>query len=65
MSIYHIYNRTSGEDMGEYRGETAMDAVEAMARDAGYASVADAAAVLDSTAEELIDDLDLVEITRK
>ena len=41
MPEYRITNRISGHDLGVYPGETEDDAIEAMARDAGYADYAD------------------------
>lgn len=44
MTSYQITS-SAGVDMGIYEGETPADALDAMARDAGYKSQADAAAV--------------------
>jgi hypothetical protein len=41
MKTWRIENRTSGVVLGEYEGETAEDALDAMARDAGYADHAE------------------------
>lgn len=56
-SYYRITNRTSGLSLGLYWGETADEAVEAMHREAGYASSEDAAEALGSTVEALRADL--------
>ena len=39
---FRIYNRTSGQELGTYDGDTETDALDAMARDAGYRDFADA-----------------------
>lgn len=36
MSKYKISNRISGQTLGTYTGETCWEALDAMARDAGY-----------------------------
>lgn len=41
MNSYRIESE-AGVDMGIYQGETEQEALDAMARDAGYKSVADA-----------------------
>lgn len=41
MTAYQITNRISGADLGEYDGETVEQALDAMARDAGYDDYAD------------------------
>lgn len=38
---YRISSKVSGHVIGVYEGETKADAVDAMARDAGYADTAD------------------------
>jgi len=35
MTTYNIYNATSGQDLGEYDGETEDEAIRAMLADAG------------------------------
>lgn len=49
---YSIAVQSSGVVLGDYPGETADDAVEAMARDAGYSSYRDMCSIADP------DDLD-------
>lgn len=41
MNSYHIQNTISGSDLGIYQGDTRMQALDAMARDAGYDDYAD------------------------
>jgi hypothetical protein len=41
-TTYHIENATTGVCLGDYQGATAQEALDAMARDAGYANYADA-----------------------
>lgn len=36
MATYNICNKCSGVDLGDYEGETRAQALDAMARDAGY-----------------------------
>ncbi len=45
MKKYRIENQHSGVDMGIFDGETEEDALDAMARDAGYADYAEACEV--------------------
>lgn len=52
-----ITNRSTGLDLGTYVASSAHEAIEAMHRDAGYLSTADAAEQLDSTVEALLADL--------
>lgn len=63
MAKYRIGNRVSGADLGVYEGETAAAAIEAMDRDAGYASSADAAESLGTTVEAMRAELVVVEET--
>ena len=42
MKTYKITNTASGIEMGTYKGESEQDALDAMARDAGYADYEDA-----------------------
>jgi hypothetical protein len=44
---YSIAVKSSGVVLGDYEGETADDAVEAMARDAGYDSYRDMCSITD------------------
>ena len=37
MSVYNIFQMASGEELGRYFAVSAQDALNAMARDAGYA----------------------------
>ena len=51
---YSITNPVSGAELGSYEGRTEHEALEAMARDAGYSSAAEAADVAGTEAGELI-----------
>jgi len=42
MKRFRIGNKVSGHDFGVYEAETGADALDMMARDAGYKSYADA-----------------------
>ena len=58
MTSFNIHNITSGVFLGTYRGDTASDALDAMARDAGYESFAECCDVVgddgsDMEAEEV------------
>lgn len=57
MARFLISNRRSGADLGVYEGETEAEALDAMARDAGYDSFAGMAETLDSSVEDARDDL--------
>ena len=48
-TTYNIANRTSGLILGAYAAASEVDAIDAMSRDAGYASTADAAETLGLT----------------
>lgn len=48
MKLYRIINELSGVALGVYEGETEQDALDAMARDAGYADHAEATEVAGS-----------------
>lgn len=54
MTTYTITNKISGAHLGEYDGETAVDALDAMARDAGYRDIDEACEVVGAE-----DDLDV------
>lgn len=41
MAIYDVYNQGSGHSLGYYEADTADEALDAMARDAGYHSLTD------------------------
>jgi hypothetical protein len=45
MTTYRIENPTTGVCLGDYQGATAQEALDAMARDAGYADYAEAQTV--------------------
>jgi len=60
MSIYTI--SVNGISMGPYEAETAAAAVLAYVRDAGYASVAEAAGILGQSEEVFLADLSVVEV---
>ena len=62
MTTFSITNRSSGLCIGDYQGRDADDAIDAMARDAGYDSQAAAAAVLGTTVERLNRNLIVVEV---
>lgn len=57
MTRYLISNRSSGAELGVYEGETEAEALDAMARDAGYDSFAAACVVTGETVDEALDDL--------
>jgi hypothetical protein len=57
MNAYQIHNSTSGQYLGTYLGESESDALDAMARDAGYA---DHAAAVEASGDD--DDLTVTEI---
>ena len=58
MKNFSISNQTSGADLGVWEGETPEDALEALSREAGYRSYAEACEVTTGYA----DDLAIVEI---
>ena len=62
MTTFSITNRSSGLCFGDFDGRDADDAIDAMARDAGYDSQVDAAAVLGTTVAALRADLIVVEV---
>jgi hypothetical protein len=53
MGTYSISNRVSGLNLGTYTADTREGALDAMARDAGYESHADALATTGEDASEL------------
>jgi hypothetical protein len=57
---YDITTRAGGQYLGAYDGATEDDAVEALARDAGYHDTAHEAQVLETTPEALRADLIVV-----
>jgi len=61
-TTFRITNRTSGMDMGEYRADTAEDAVRLMNREAGYKTDAEAEEVLGVSFVDSLADLDVEEI---
>lgn len=56
---YLITNLTSGAELGVYEGEDQIDALEAMDRDAGYASTDEACEVLELTVEMRLKELSI------
>lgn len=50
MTKYSISNRDSGMDLGVYEAESADEALDAMARDAGYRDYRDACSITLSNA---------------
>ena len=60
MTSYHITSE-AGMDMGTYEAETREAAIEAMHRDAGYASSEAAAEALSTTVEALRAELTVTE----
>lgn len=60
MTTYRISGCVA--DLGLYEGETPRDAAEALARDAGYESLADSANRLGQTEQEWLAELTIVEV---
>ncbi len=57
MALYSIENVKTGESLGVYQADSVVEALEAMARDAGYATYAEACEVSNGA-----DDLRVVEM---
>lgn len=62
-TTYTITNRTSGLCLGAYCASTELDAVEAMAIDAGYASLDRMADALGATVDALLADLRVMAVS--
>jgi len=54
MKQYRIENRTSGVDLGAYEGETEQEALDAMARDAGYQNYEEAQATAPADDDDIV-----------
>lgn len=54
MAIFNITSAASGADLGNYSGETKADALDAMARDAGYSSYAECCEVTGAERGDII-----------
>lgn len=54
MTQYSISNRTSGADLGIYESASVEEALDTMARDAGYKNYADCCSVVSADLDELI-----------
>jgi hypothetical protein len=55
MTTYTITNRTSGLVLGVYQGATEAEALDAMARDAGYRDFADASEVTGDESDLIVE----------
>lgn len=62
MRTFRISNRISGQVLGDWQGVDADDAIEAMARDAGYTSQAEIAILLGVSVAALRGELSVLEI---
>lgn len=54
MPAYRVINTVSGVDLGVYEGESVSDALEALARDAGYRDVVEMNEVTGSDNSDLV-----------
>jgi hypothetical protein len=54
MKTYSIGNKVSGAHLGTYDGETEKEALDAMARDAGYRDYVHASQETGTNADELV-----------
>ena len=54
---FNISSRSTGVDLGTYRGDTTREAIGAYCAEAGYATIYDAAEVLGQTTNEFCADL--------
>jgi hypothetical protein len=54
MKSYQIHNRNSGLTLGVYEANSEADALDAMARDAGYADYADLCEVAPASEGEIV-----------
>ena len=54
---FNISSRSSGVNLGTYRGDTTREAIGAYVAEAGYATIYDAAEVLGQTTNEFCADL--------
>ena len=54
MTAFHIENGRSGEEIGRYYAETATDALNAMARNAGYENFARACEIAPDIKREVV-----------
>lgn len=62
MTSYEISGRATGHILGTYEGETVEEALDAMARDAGYRSYAAMADTLGQTVEQARADVRVTEV---
>lgn len=56
-TMYQIHNIDTGEDLGAYSGATPRDAIEALAREAGYRDYAEACETMGVAVEDAIREL--------
>ena len=57
MAMFNITNKVSGVDLGNYAGGTANDALDAMAREAGYRDIEHAEAEVGGSADLIVTEL--------